>query len=164
MKDSEKLKRRRLIFYENDIIEINEILEHFLSASRAKAAILIDVDGHLVTKRGNTDNLDITSIAALVAGSFASTKQVAALIGETEFSVLFHQGTQESLHITLISERTMAVIIFNDDTTIGMVRLYAREIAAKIEDVLNRHSNVEPELSSDLAGEAKNKLEELFSE
>ncbi|RKY21684.1 MAG: roadblock/LC7 domain-containing protein [Planctomycetota bacterium] len=164
MKDSEKLRKRRLIFYENDIREINDILQNFLEASKAKAAILIDIDGHLVTRRGDTQNIDITSVAALVAGSFASTKQVASLLGEPEFSVLFHQGKHESIHISLIAERTMLVILFNDNTTIGMVRLYANEVARKIEEVLERQTASEPELSEDLAGEAKDKLEDLFSE
>ncbi len=164
MKDSEKLRKRRLIFYENDIREINDILQNFLEASKAKAAILIDIDGHLVTRRGDTQNIDITSVAALVAGSFASTKQVAGLLGEPEFSVLFHQGKHESIHISLIAERTMLVILFNDNTTIGMVRLYANEVARKIEEVLERQTASEPELSVDLAGEAKDKLEDLFSE
>lgn len=164
MKDAEKLRRRRLIFYENDIREINSVLETFLSAAKAKAALLIDVDGHLVTKKGDTGNIDITSVAALVAGSFASTKQVASLLGEPEFSVLFHQGKHESIHISLIAERTMLVIMFDDSTTIGMVRLYAGQVASKIEDVLNRHSEVEPELTGDIAGEAKSKLDALFGE
>ncbi|MFA4986666.1 MAG: roadblock/LC7 domain-containing protein [Candidatus Brocadiia bacterium] len=162
MKDAEKLRRRRLVFYENDIKDINATLEGLLKVSKAKAALLIDIDGHLVTKRGETASIDITSVAALVAGSFASTKQVATLLGEPEFSVLFHQGKQESIHISLIAERTMLVIMFDDSTTIGMVRLYANEVSRKIEDVLNRNASTEPELSSDLGGEAKNKLEDLF--
>ncbi len=164
MKDAEKLRKRRLIFYENDIREINSILTNFLEASRSSAALLIDVDGHLVTKKGETKNIDITSVAALVAGSFASTKQVASLLGEPEFSVLFHQGKQESIHISLIAERTMLVILFNDNTTIGMVRLYANEVSRKIEEVLARGSSEEPQFAGDMAAEAKNHLDELFNE
>ncbi|MDZ7814703.1 MAG: roadblock/LC7 domain-containing protein [Planctomycetota bacterium] len=112
MKDSEKLRRRRLVFYEKDVNEINGVLEEFLTASKAKASILVDKDGHVITQRGSTDEIDITSVAALVAGSFASTKKVAGLLGEPEFSVLFHQGKHESIHISLIAEKTMLVILF----------------------------------------------------
>jgi len=167
MKDAEKLRRRRLVFYENDINDINTVLGGFLQASKAKAGILIDIDGHLITKKGETGGIDITSVAALVAGSFASTKQVATLLGEPEFSVLFHQGKHESIHISLIAERTMLVALFDDSTSIGMVRLYAGEVSSKIEELLDRHSDSDPvdvDLGGDFSGEASGKLDDLFSE
>ncbi len=128
----EKMRQARLVFYEQDIEEINKILADFLDRSQAKCALLIDKEGHLVTKKGFTKSFNTDSIAALVAGSFAATKQVAQLLGETEFTVLFHQGKSENIHIGLVAERALVVVIFDDRTTLGMVRLYAEDLTQRL--------------------------------
>ena len=132
MEFSEKMRQARLVFYEEDVSEINKILENFLDRSQAKCALLIDKEGHLVTKKGFTKSFNTDSIAALVAGSFASTREVAKLLGETEFTVLFHQGKNENIYIGLVAERALVVVIFDDRTTLGMVRLYADELTQKL--------------------------------
>src|SRR5512140_3862413 len=128
MEFSQKMRQDRLVFYEKDVEESNNILSDVLDRSQAKCALLIDKDGHPVTKKGFTKSFNTDSIGALVAGSFAATRQVAQLLGETEFSVLFHQGKNENIHIGLVAERALVVVIFDDRTTLGMVRLYADEL------------------------------------
>ncbi len=136
MEFSKQMRQERLVFYEQDVEDINKILGDFLTRSQAKCALLIDKEGHMVTKRGFTKSFDTDSIAALIAGSFASTREVAKLLGETEFSVLFHQGKNENIHIGLVAERCLVVIIFDDRTTLGMVRLYAEELTQKLNDTM----------------------------
>jgi len=165
--DDEQLRRNRLVFYEDDVAELNSALEKFLERSKANCALLIDVEGHLVTKSGFTQSLDTTSIAALVAGSFASTRALAKNLGEKEFSVIFHQGESESIHIGLVGDRCLIVIIFDDRTTIGMVRLYAKEVSAALEGVMvkiaaksGQRPNPVTETGFQQAAEAK--LDEFF--
>ncbi len=107
-------------------------MENFLKLSDSKANILIDKDGHMVTKAGATEDMDLLTISALVAGSFAATREMAKLLGEEEFSVLFHQGKKDSVQLSLIGDRTLLATIFDERTTIGMVRLYAKEATAKL--------------------------------
>ncbi|MFH0939298.1 MAG: roadblock/LC7 domain-containing protein [Planctomycetota bacterium] len=133
---SEKMRQARLVFYEQDVVEINKILADFLDRAQAKCALLIDKEGHLVTKKGFTKSFNTDSIAALVAGSFAATKQVAQLLGETEFSIIFHQGKTENIYIGLVAERALVVVIFDDRTTLGMVRLYADELMKKLSEAM----------------------------
>lgn len=163
---SEKMKKARLVFYEQDIEELNKILADFLERSQAKCALLIDKEGHLVTKKGFTKSFNTDSIAALVAGSFAATKQVAQLLGETEFSVLFHQGKNENIHISLVAERALAVVIFDDRTTLGMVRLYADELTQKLTDSMlrsfERNKDKEEGVGKDFADAADEALENFF--
>jgi predicted regulator of Ras-like GTPase activity (Roadblock/LC7/MglB family) len=135
---SDKMRQARLVFYEQDVEELNKILDNFLTRAQAKCVLLIDKEGHLVTKKGFTKSFNTDSIAALVAGSFAATKQVAQMLGETEFSVLFHQGKNESIHIGLVADRALVVVIFDDRTTIGMVRLFAEELRTKLGETLNQ--------------------------
>jgi predicted regulator of Ras-like GTPase activity (Roadblock/LC7/MglB family) len=106
----------------------------------------VDKDGHLITRQGFTHSLDTTALAALLAGSFASTKEIARLVGEPEFSVLFHQGKRDHIHINLVGERSILVIIFDDRTTIGMVRLYAKEVGSEMQAIFE--SKPEPTRAS----------------
>ncbi|MCY3019496.1 MAG: roadblock/LC7 domain-containing protein [Planctomycetota bacterium] len=163
---SEKMRQARLVFYEQDVLELNKILADFLDHSQAKCALLIDKEGHLVTKKGFTKSFNTDSIAALVAGSFAATKQVAQLLGEEEFSVIFHQGKNENIHIGLVSDRALVVVIFDDRTTLGMVRLYAEELTQKLTDTLvksiERNKDKEAALSQDYGKAAEQALDDFF--
>jgi len=163
---SEKMRQARLVFYEQDIEELNKILSDFLERSQAKCALVIDKEGHLVTKKGFTKSFSTDSIAALVAGSFAATKQVAQLLGETEFSVIFHQGKNESIHIGLVAERALVVVIFDDRTTLGMVRLYAEELTQKLTDsmvkAIERNKGKSGAVTQEYSQAAEQALDDFF--
>ncbi|MBN2712841.1 MAG: roadblock/LC7 domain-containing protein [Planctomycetes bacterium] len=167
--DDNTLRQNRLVFYEDDVEAIDNCLDQFLQRSKANCALLIDVEGHLVTKKGFTQTLNTTTIAALVAGSFASTRALAQNLGEKEFSVIFHQGENENIHISLASDRCLIVIIFDDRTTIGMVRLYAKEVTDELSAILGKvrdkaKTQPNPVEDTQFQKEAEAKLDEFFSE
>ena len=83
-----------LVLFEVDLERANAALDAFLRETEAKCVLVIDKGGHLITVRGVTESMDTASLSALAAGAFASTREIARLIGEPEFSVLFHQGRQ----------------------------------------------------------------------
>ena len=126
-----------MVIYEEQIEKINQLLTKLIKGAEAKCALLVDKDGHLITRQGFTHSLDTTALAALLAGSFASTKEIARLVGEPEFSVLFHQGKRDHIHINIVGERSILVIIFDDRTTIGMVRLYAKEVGLELNRIFD---------------------------
>ena len=132
---NERLRQDRLTFYKEDVDQIDKLLAEFLRLSGAKCALLIDKEGHLVTKRGELRTIDIDTISALVAGSFAATKEMARLLGEDEFTAMFHQGERDNIQLSLVGDRTLLTILFDDRTTVGMVRLYAGETAKKLAEI-----------------------------
>jgi predicted regulator of Ras-like GTPase activity (Roadblock/LC7/MglB family) len=157
-----------LIIYQEETTKIDGILRKLLKGSEAKCALLVDKDGHLVTRQGFTHSLDTTALAALLAGSFASTKEIARLVGEPEFSVLFHQGKKDHIHMSLINERTILVVIFDDRTTIGMVRLYSKETAEELNRVFQaageKVSQEGGGINDDFADSAESKLDDIFQD
>ena len=162
---NERLRQDRLTFYKEDIDRIDKLLAEFLRLSGAKCALLIDKEGHLVTKRGELRTIDIDTISALVAGSFAATKEMARLLGEEEFTAMFHQGERDNIQLSLVGDRTLLTILFDDRTTVGMVRLYAGETAKKLADVY-RDVVERPEQDTGLGDaygtEATKTLDKLF--
>lgn len=166
--DSDKIRETRLVFYKDDIDKINAILKDFLSLSDSKCNMLIDKEGHMVTKAGTTDDFDMQAVAALVAGSYAATREMARLLGEEEFSVLFHQGKKDNVQLTLIGDRTILATVFDERTTIGMVRVYAKEASVKLskifEEIKGRRDDGENILGTEFSESAKNHLDNFFAE
>lgn len=145
MKPSEtdqKLRKQRLVFYEDDVERINKALENYQNLSKSRCNMLIDVEGHPVTQVGSTEGINLETIAALVAASFAATKEVAKILGESEFSSLTHQGKHESIQLSIVGDRTILATIFDsEETTIGMVMFYTKELVEKLNGIFNEIKN-----------------------
>lgn len=156
-----------LILYEEDIKKIDAILSRMIKGAEAKCALIVDKDGHLITRQGFTHSLDTTALGALLAGSFASTKEIAKLVGEPEFSVLFHQGKRDHIHMSIVGERSILVVIFDDRTTIGMVRLYAKESSIELARIFSEVSSKAEDdsaLKNDFADVAQDRLDDIFQD
>jgi predicted regulator of Ras-like GTPase activity (Roadblock/LC7/MglB family) len=162
------LGQEYLVIYEEEIEKIEKILNRLIKNSQAKCALLVDKDGHLITRQGFTHSLDTTALAALLAGSFASTKEIARLVGEPEFSVLFHQGKKDHIHICLVGERSILAVIFDDRTTIGLVRLYAKETSEELTIILasatEEKRDERTKMDSDFSTSLENKLDDIFTD
>ncbi len=120
------------------LAELHDVLDDMLAGAKAGAVLLVNSDdGSLIAARGLTEELDTTSLAALAAGAFASTREIARLIGEPEFTVLFHQGRRAHVHVNLAGDHGLVMTLFTDDTTVGLVRLCARKACVRIEQLLS---------------------------
>lgn len=152
-----------MILSNEDQQEINKILLNMLRSAEAKCALLVGQDGQCISKRGFTKKLDTDALAALIAGSFASTREMAKLVGETDFSVLFHQGARDHIHNILVDDETILTIIFDDRTTLGMIRLYSKEAAKKLRTILKHTKTQKPtENLEGFSQEAQKRMDDLI--
>lgn len=162
----QKLKSDRLAFYEEDVDRLNSELDAFLELSGARCALLIDRNGHLVTRRGEPVHGSLESISALIAGSFAATKEMARLLGEDEFTIMFHQGVRDSIQLQLVGDRTLLAVLFDERTNLGLVRFYAQETARRIADCLEQVAAQSDAsrggLADDFQAKATQALDDLF--
>ena len=125
-----------MVIHEEDAAQIHQILSRFLGDSGAAEALLIDRAGQLLAMDGVSRALDTVSISALAAAAFSSTCAMAQLLGETEFTVLFHEGIKQSMHVSTVDEQSILLAIFDERTTVGMVRLFAKEASKAVGVVL----------------------------
>jgi predicted regulator of Ras-like GTPase activity (Roadblock/LC7/MglB family) len=112
------------------------ILRKLLSDSYAKVVFLVDKNGTLLTSVGETEGFDTTSLASLAAGNIAATGGLAHLIGEKEFSILFHEGERDNMHISVVADRLIIVVVFDRRSSVGLVRLRVRRASGDLERVL----------------------------
>ncbi|MEO8376634.1 MAG: roadblock/LC7 domain-containing protein [Candidatus Sumerlaeota bacterium] len=155
-----------LILTKTEITQIHRALLQMLKQSEAKCAMLVDADGKCLAKKGFTANIDTDALAALIAGSFASTRAMAKLVGETDFSVLFHQGERDHIHNILVDNNTILTVIFDDRTTIGMVRLYSKECAKSLKETISaaRQKKIPPGKAIQMEKDVEDQLDNLFKE
>ena len=102
------------------------------------SVLVIDNAGSLIVNIGNKIELDAISLAAVAAANFAATEQIARLIGERDFVLLFYKGHSESFHFSRVGEEYIIVTIFNNALSLGLVRLKIAEVAAVLAKKLPR--------------------------
>ncbi len=119
-------------FTEDDFGAITEALQRFLFDSNARCALLVDRTGQLVATVGEQPDFDPTAFATLTAADFSANDQLAKLIGESDFSTLFHQGERESMYLADVARRLILVVLFDNRTTLGLVRLKMKHVVEEL--------------------------------
>jgi predicted regulator of Ras-like GTPase activity (Roadblock/LC7/MglB family) len=109
-----------------------DVLTGLLRESGALTVMLITKQGSVVAEAGNISGLNSTAMAALVAGMFSATREVARLVGEDQFSILLQQGERRHIHISLVAAESMMIIVFEDQNRTGMIRHSARKASEKL--------------------------------
>jgi predicted regulator of Ras-like GTPase activity (Roadblock/LC7/MglB family) len=116
---------------------IEAVLQQDLIDLGVNCVFLIDMAGNVIA---NLDNgkikHDIYSLAALAAGNFGAVSEMAKIIGEDEFSLLFHKGEKESIHFSKVMTDFLLVTIFGKETSLGFLRLKVAEAIGKIKRIL----------------------------
>ena len=128
---------KSLVMYEEEFQLIKQLLESLRMDASAKIVFLVDKNGQQIADAGEVNLVDTTSLASLTAGNVAATDGLAKLIGEKEFSILFHEGRKDNIHISIVAQRLILVVIFDERSSLGLVRLRVRKAASDIERVLN---------------------------
>ncbi|PXF57731.1 MAG: dynein regulation protein LC7 [Deltaproteobacteria bacterium] len=114
-------------------------IENTLIKAGVNTVLLIDEAGNIVVACGHkTDNLDSISLAALAAANFGATSQIAKLIGEDDFALLFHKGKKDSIHVARIGTDLILVTIFGDNVSLGLIRLRVAQLAKSIEKAFSQ--------------------------
>ena len=126
-----------LVLYDEEFQKIRQALQRLFQDTSATLVVLVDRNGQQIAAVGSMNSLDTASLAALTAGNVAATDGLARLIGEKEFSILFHEGEKENIHISIVSRRVILVVIFDDRASLGLVRLRVRRATAELETVFD---------------------------
>ena len=153
-------------FREEDYKKIQTILAAFLRESTAKTSLIVDRTGQLVATVGENPAFDAVAFASLTAADFSANDQLAKMIGEHEFSSLFHQGEKESMYLADVAHRVILVALFDNRTTLGMVRLKVKstveELTKLFEAMFSRTGTEQPKLEGFASQEVEDEIDKLF--
>src|SRR5512144_942043 len=128
---------QQLVMYEEELQQINSICEILHRDSNAKAVLVIDKNGQAIAQAGDTQQLDVTSLSSLTAGNVAATGAIASLLSEKEFAGQFHEGEKTNVHISIVAQRVILVVLFDERSSLGLVRLRVRKATGELVQVLD---------------------------
>jgi predicted regulator of Ras-like GTPase activity (Roadblock/LC7/MglB family) len=129
--------QRTYIFTPTQLSKIEAVLAQDLLDVGVHSVTLIDMAGNIISTVDNGENKrDLYSLAALAAGNFGAVSTMASLIGEEEFSLLFHKGKKESIHFSKVSDEFLLITIFGKEVSLGFLRLKVAEATDKLVELL----------------------------
>ncbi|HXK23871.1 MAG TPA: roadblock/LC7 domain-containing protein [Myxococcota bacterium] len=161
------MRSAQLVMYDEDYRRILQVIQRLVRDANAKGVFVVDRNGQLIGEAGELRGIDTTSLASLTAGCIAATGGLAKLVGEEDFPVHFHQGQRDNLHITLVSSRTILVVVFDDRSSLGLVRLRVKkaggELARIFEELQKKTDQDQAKGNTPFAEITDDDIDNLFS-
>ena len=128
----------QLVMYDEDYRKVLAVIQKLVRDANAKGIFVVDRNGQLIGEAGEMRGVDTTSLASLTAGCIAATGGLAKIVGEEEFPIHFHQGQRDNLHITLVAKRIILVVVFDDRSSLGLVRLRVKKAGADLAKIFEQ--------------------------
>ena len=160
-------RRKGLVINDDQMQMIDGVLAKLQRVAGSNFVALISTSGQPITTAPPDVDADTLSLAALAAGSFAATRQLAEVLKEREFTLLFHEGRDTNLHVMQVTEQILLLLTFGHDTQVGRVRLYtsrALEVLKPIFEDADDSTEEEQLIDRDYSREAGSAIDDLFPE
>src|SRR5450759_185455 len=134
------------LLFDEEFHLIKDVISRLKTDAQAKVVFIVDKNGQQIAAQGDLESLDTTSLASLTAGNVAATDGPAKLIGEKEFPVLFHEGERDNVYIAIVGQRVILVVIFDERSSLGLVRLRVRKATQDLEKIfVTLHKKIDTE-------------------
>lgn len=131
-----------LVISDRELTTISALLHKLMNDTNATSVMLLDKSGQVVAVQGTgTARRDVTTLGALLAGVFSSSREVARLLDEKDFRNIFQQGVQENIYTSMVEEQWLLVIIFDKLTHIGLVKVISKKASEELGRILERVRN-----------------------
>lgn len=127
-----------LIISDRDLTHISQTLMKLMNDTSASTVMLLDKSGQVISTQGTGARRNFTSLGALLAGAFSSSRHVAELLGEKDFRTIFQQGVHENIYTTMVEDQWLLVIVFDKLTHIGLVKVLSKKISDELARTLER--------------------------
>ena len=127
-----------LVISDRELAIISTALNKLMNDTNATSVMLLDKSGQVIASQGTGVRRNATSLGALLAGAFSSSRHIAELLGETDFRTIFQQGLHENIYTTMIGEQWLLVIVFDKLTHIGLVKVLSKKASDEMGRILER--------------------------
>lgn len=127
-----------LIISDRELGTISSVLSKLMNDTSATSVMLLDKSGQVIATQGTGARRNATSLGALLAGAFSSSRHVAELLGEKDFRTIFQQGVRENIYTTMVEEQWLLVTVFDKLTHIGLVKVLSKKSSEELGRTLER--------------------------
>ena len=156
--------------FEEDYWAIRGAMTELLEGSNARSVLLVDRTGQIISSLGTPAEFDAVSFASLCAADFEANRQLAHLIGEEDFSTLYHQGANESMYLSRVGSHEIIAVLFDRRATLGLVRLRVSRAVEQLGTLFTglrdkAHEQLgegTPQVDEEFASRASEEIDRLF--
>lgn len=156
----------QIVMYEEEFNQIRSVCDKLVKDANAIVVFIVDKNGQLISTAGEYENLDTTSLASLTAGNIAATGGMAKVLKENEFATQFHEGEHQNVHIQIVGQRVILVVIFDERSSLGLVRLRVRKANLALNQIFETliEKAQDPNASSPLEEITDDDIDNLFND
>lgn len=123
---------------EEETGHITKCLTQLTDETQASYVMLIERSGQVIAFKTDSGEEGKRVLGALLAGSFASAREIARVLNERDFTTLIQQGKYESIYAESIHNTWILVVIYPKPTTLGMVQVMSKRSIKELEVILER--------------------------
>jgi predicted regulator of Ras-like GTPase activity (Roadblock/LC7/MglB family) len=130
---------------------------------RLMAVLLVDSSGRILAQRMGEGWKDtrLEGLAALSAGSFSASNEIARLLGEQgRFRMVLQEGQQRNIFMCSVGSRYFLAVVFESGTALGMIRLFTKKTVEELVPILTD----DPRSPQDLGSMFDGKFETLLGD
>ncbi len=145
----------------------NAPIEDFVRESGVTLAVLINRSGQVLAQFGFDRVFDLVGVASLAAGINASSRALANQLGQEQFEHLHHAGLMRQLflgHFESAAGQLMLVAVFDQNSSIGLVRLFFEEFVKGIRQLPSMDISRKTVSPRDFETELETSLDRFFQD
>lgn len=127
-----------MVIDEETCAGITRVLRQLVRDTHASSGMVLDRPGQVIVFEGDSYRGDQMSLGALVAGTYGSTRQMAKILGETNFRTLVQEGAKEKIFTEAIGDHWLISVIFDRKTHLGLVKMLSSRATHDLGEILVR--------------------------
>ena len=116
---------------------VNAVLTRLIQASHASSGMVLDRAGQIIVYGGSEYRAEMMMLGALIAGTYASTREMARILREDNFRMLLQEGAKEKIFTEAVGDYWLVSIIFDRNTHLGLVKVLCSRATADLTEILN---------------------------
>ncbi len=158
-------RRKGLVINDRQLDRCDELLRRLMAISGSSFLALISTSGQPITTASDEYHPETLSLASLAASSFAATQQLARILDENEFTLLFHEGKALNLHVSQVTDQVLLIVTFGRETQVGKVRLYTQRAIEVLRQLFETpEDDAVPAMDADFETAAGTAMDDLFKD
>jgi predicted regulator of Ras-like GTPase activity (Roadblock/LC7/MglB family) len=158
-------RRKGLVINDRQLDRCDDLLAKLKEVSGSSFLALISTSGQPITTASDEYHPETLSLASLAASSFAATQQLAKILDESEFTLLFHEGKASNLHVSQVNDQVLLIVTFGRDTQVGKVRLYTQRAIESLRQIFEGSDEEETQfMDADFESAAGDAMDDLFKD
>jgi predicted regulator of Ras-like GTPase activity (Roadblock/LC7/MglB family) len=147
---------------------IQKCLERLMDETGATYSMLLDRAGQVLAWQGSGHQAEMMHLGALLAGTYASSQEMARLLKEENFRVLVQEGMKEKIFTETVEGRWLLVVVFDHQAHLGLVKVLAKRatesLATILQLVIERNETRRSQLNANMAKAATDTIDLIFGE